>query len=75
MRNTHTPDYRAFLKRLVKARRDAELTQREVAEALAWPQSRISRIESGERRVDVIELRELARVYERTLTYFVPKRD
>ena len=73
MQNTHTLEYKAFLKRLVAARRLAELTQEEVASALAWPQSRVSRMESGERRVDVIELKSLARVYERPITYFLPK--
>ena len=70
MQNTHTPDYRTFLKRLVAARRAAGLTQVEVAKSLRWPQSRISRMESGERRVDVIELRDLARLYKRAITYF-----
>jgi transcriptional regulator with XRE-family HTH domain len=73
MQNTHTVEYKAFLKRLVAARRAAELTQDEVADLLAWPQSRISRMESGERRVDVIELKNLARVYERPIAYFLAK--
>lgn len=75
MQNTHTPEYRAFLKRLVAARRAAKLTQEAVAAALSWRQSRVSRMESGERRVDVIELRALARVYRRPITYFVSRRD
>jgi transcriptional regulator with XRE-family HTH domain len=68
----HTPAYRTFLRRLVAARRAAGLTQVEVARALRLPQSRVSRMESGQRRVDVIELRDLADLYGRPLTYFVP---
>ena len=71
MRNTHTSAYRAFLVRLLKARDHAGLTQVEVASALGIPQSRVSRMESGERRVDVIELAEFARLYRRPLGWFI----
>lgn len=71
MRSVHTPAYRAFLLRLVEARRQAGLTQVEVARALRHPQSRVSRMETGERRVDVIELQALAKLYERPLSHFV----
>jgi transcriptional regulator with XRE-family HTH domain len=42
-----------------------------VAKQLGVPQSFISKIESGERRVDVVELQALARLYKKALTYFV----
>jgi len=71
MESIHTPAYRAFLKRLVAARLAAGMTQVEVAAALRWPQPRISRMETGERRVDVIELSALADLYEKPLAYFV----
>lgn len=72
MTDTHSPLYRAFLKRLVAAREAAELTQRDVARALSWPPSRVSRMETGERRIDVIELAALARLYRKPLNWFVP---
>ena len=50
---------------------EAELTQVEVAHKLRRPQSFVSKIESGERRVDVVELTELARVYRKSLDFFV----
>ena len=71
MRSPHTPAYRRMLARLVRARELAGLTQRDAARSLGMPQSRLSRIESGERRLDVIELAELARLYHRRLSYFV----
>jgi transcriptional regulator with XRE-family HTH domain len=46
---------------LIKARKDAGLTQAEVASKLERPQSYISKYESGERRLDVVEFLELAR--------------
>lgn len=71
MESVHTPAYRAFLERLVSARRLSGLSQGDVARRLRMPQSRLSRMESGERRVDVIELDALARVYGRPLSFFV----
>lgn len=73
MRSTHSTEYRAFLRLLRRARKEAGMTQQEVAKALRLPQSQVSRCESGERRVDVIELLAFARVYRRPLTDFVPK--
>jgi transcriptional regulator with XRE-family HTH domain len=69
--SAHRRRYRAFLERLRQARQDAHLTQVEVARALGQPQSFISKCESGERRVDVIELAELARLYAKPLNFFV----
>jgi hypothetical protein len=32
----------------------------------------MSKIESGERRLDIVELQELATVYKKPITYFLP---
>jgi transcriptional regulator with XRE-family HTH domain len=50
-----TPHYDAFRARIVKLRKDAGLTQRQLAERMRRPRSFVSRIEQGERRLDVIE--------------------
>ena len=63
--------YRLFLTRLREARLAAGLTQVEVAAKLHRPQSFVSKCESGERRVDVGELIEFARLYGKELTFFV----
>jgi hypothetical protein len=41
-----------------------------VARKLARPQSFVSKCESGERRVDVVELQEFARLYGKPLSFF-----
>lgn len=71
MRSLHSTRYRRFLKRLRQARQQAGLTQIEVARALRRPQSFVSKCESGERRVDVVELEEFARLYRKTLSFFL----
>ena len=62
--------YIQFLARIRQARLDAKLTQEEVARSLGRPQSFISKVESGERRLDFVELQVLARVYQKQLSYF-----
>ena len=71
MAATRRPEYTRFLSRLRAAREGAGLTQVEVARRLRVPQSFVSKCESGERRVDVVELAALARIYRRPLAYFV----
>ena len=70
--SARSPRYRAFLERLRSAREAAGLTQVEVAAQLDRPQSFVSKCESGERRVDVIELERFAQIYDRPITYFLP---
>lgn len=71
MANVYSEAYERFLGRLREARRKANLTQEIVARRLKRPQSFVSKIEAGERRVDVVELAELARIYRKPLTFFV----
>ena len=54
--------HRTLIGVLVAAREAAGLSQRDLAVRLKRPRSLIGRIESGERRVDVIEFIEIARV-------------
>lgn len=56
----HTARYEVFRRLLVQARADAGLTQVDVAARLRKPQSYISKIERGERRLDMTEFVDLA---------------
>jgi transcriptional regulator with XRE-family HTH domain len=68
---THRHRYSQFLGKLKQARAEAGLTQVEVAGRLKRPQSFVSKIESGERRVDVVELSELAKLYGKQVDFFL----
>jgi transcriptional regulator with XRE-family HTH domain len=70
-RSTQTKEYAYFVERLRKAREEAELTQVEVAKKLKRPQSHISNVESGQQRVDVVELQIFAKIYKKDITYFI----
>lgn len=54
----------ALCEALVAARTEAGLTQMELAKRLRCHQSFVARVESGERRIDVIELIVLARALD-----------
>lgn len=62
--------YKRFLARLIQARREADLTQVEVARRLGKPHSFVSKCELGERRVDFVELQQLAKIYKKDLSFF-----
>lgn len=55
---------------LKEARKECALTQKTVAEAVGYSQYDISRIETGERGVDFIEVEMFARLYKRELADF-----
>lgn len=54
-KSTHTPEYRAILNELRAARAQAGLSQRELAARLKVIHTWVAKIETGERRVDVVE--------------------
>lgn len=64
-------EYREFLHRLRLARLEAGLTQKQVAKLLNKPQSYVSKCESGERRVDVVELKAFAFLYKKSILDFL----
>lgn len=64
--------YQRFLTRLHEARRQAGLTQEEAARRLGKPQSFMSKCESGERRLDFVEVLALAELYEVDISFFLP---
>lgn len=70
MSNVHSIAYQRFLQRLRKARLDAGLGQVEVAKKLKKPQSFVSKFESGERRLDFVEVEKLAKLYGKPLKFF-----
>ena len=61
MKSNFTREYEAFLEGLVSARKRRGLTQQAVADLLGKPQSFVSKYESGERRLDVIEFLEIVK--------------
>ncbi len=66
----HEKEYKKLVSKLKEARLKSGLTQKEVSEKLKKPQSYISKVENGEQRVDIIELKIFAKLYKRDIKYF-----
>ena len=70
-KNLYTQRQRILLDLLRKTREEAGLRQDDVAERLGRPQSFVSKYESGERRLDILELYDVCEVLGTTLSIFV----
>ena len=57
--------------RLKTARNEAQLTEEQVAEAFRRPVAFVLEIESGERRVDPVELYRFAALYGKPVSWFL----
>ena len=57
----HTPAYKRFLDALIAFRKQKGVTQVQLAERIGRTQVWVSKCERGDRRLDVIEIVELAR--------------
>ena len=71
VKSIHTKEYAVFIGRMVKARKDSGLRQIDVAKKMKRPQSYISRVESGEYRLDILEVKKFAQLYGKDIAYFV----
>ncbi len=69
-KSIHSSEYKTVIRKLREAREAAGLTQQEAAEKLSKPQSYISKIERGERRIDVVEIKTIADLYKVSVSYF-----
>ncbi|MEK7578500.1 MAG: helix-turn-helix transcriptional regulator [Patescibacteria group bacterium] len=70
-KSVYSKDYKVIIERLKTARVNAGLSQQAVADKLGKPQSYISKIESGERRLDVAEMKKLAVIYKKSVDYLL----
>ena len=72
MASRYPERYAELLERLRAARLEAKLTQEEVAARLGVRQTFVSKLELGERRIDPVELQELAELYGTTVSDLLP---
>ena len=70
-KSIRTREYQGFAHKLKKARLETGLTQVQVSKKLKRPQSYISKVEAGEQRLDIIELKNFAELYKKDFHYFI----
>jgi len=70
-KSIHKNEYSVLLRRLRELRTAAGMTQVDLSAALQRPQSYVSDVERGSRRMDLLQLRELCNACGQSLTEFV----
>lgn len=67
----YSKDHKYIVEQLKKARKEAGLEQVEVAKLLGKTQSHVSKVEAGQRRIDIVALKEFAKLYKKPLDFFI----
>lgn len=70
-KSLNSKEHQILLEMLYQLRASLGLRQTDLAKLLNVPQSFISKIESGERRIDLIELRVILKCFNTDITEFV----
>ena len=70
-KSIYTDEYAAFLRLLRKTREAARITQVQLARRIRQSQSFVSKVEIGERRLDVIQLRTILHGLGTSLPAFI----
>ncbi|SDI90382.1 Helix-turn-helix domain-containing protein [Frankineae bacterium MT45] len=74
-KSIHSEEQQRLCDLLRTVREESGLRQVDVAERLGVPQSFVSKYETGERRLDLIELRQVCTALDMSLTEFVQRFD
>ena len=67
----YSKEYKYLVSKIKEARKNAGLDQQKVARLLGRTQSYVSKVESGQLRLDIIQLKEFARIYKKKLDFFI----
>ena len=67
----YTAEHRYIVEQLKRARRESGLTQTEVVKLLGRTQSYLSTMESGQCRIDIVQLKKFAGIYTKDLGFFI----
>ena len=70
-KSIYTQKQKKLIEKLKKTRKQANLTQKQVAEKLGYTQSYLSKIESGQLRLDIFQVEDLAKIYNKEINYFI----
>lgn len=69
--NIYSKEHKDIVGKLKEARLASGMEQEDVAKKIGRTQSYISKIESGQRRISILQLKEMAKVYKKDINYFL----
>jgi len=67
----YSKEHKKLIGQIVRARKEAGLSQVKAAKLLSKSQSYMSKIELAQRKIDVIELKRLAHIYKKPMSFFL----
>jgi len=67
----YSREHKYLVKKLKEARIQSGLDQVKVAKMLGSAQSHISKVEAGQRKIDIVQLKEFAKIYKKDISYFL----
>lgn len=70
-KSIYTREYTVVLRLLKEARESAGITQVQLAKKLKQSQSFVTKMERGDRRIDIVQLRTICRILGTSLLEFV----
>lgn len=68
----YSAEHKQLIEKLKTARLQSGLDQQQVADKLGRTQSYISKLESGQRRIDLVQIKEFAKIYKKSIEHFLP---
>lgn len=71
--SVHTREYKCFLRVLRQTREQAKVTQVQLAEKLGISKSHLSKLERGELRIDIVQIRSMCNILGTSLPDFIQK--
>lgn len=64
-------EHKQIVEKLKQAREDSGIDQKTAGKLLGKTQSYVSKIEAGQRRIDIIQLKNFSKIYKKDLNYFL----
>jgi len=74
LKTLYNTEYIFLVEKVKLARKQSNLSQAEVASKLGVTQSFISKVEAGQYRLDIIQLKQFAALYKKKLSFFLNER-
>ena len=66
----YSKEHKSLILKLKKARKEIGLSQIEVGKKFGLDQTFVSKVESGQYRVDMVQLNKFAKIYKKDLRFF-----